>query len=87
MNSNKIRQIENRIQKLEEKIVKDQEKLRAEREKLQSEIERNKLKKVDELLVYFDELNIDLSLDELVKRIKNNDLNLENYIKDQAKDR
>lgn len=81
MSNAKIQRIKKRIMTLEKRIKKDQQSLREEKNSLKIEVDKNKVKKVDELLLHFNDLNIDITLDELVNRLKNNDLNLKNKLK------
>lgn len=72
----KIEKIEERIEKLELKAEEIQEQIRMEKEKLNAEIEKEKLKKVDELILYFSQAKIDISFEDLVDKIKNKEINI-----------
>lgn len=76
----KIDRLNKRIVTLEKRISKDQKALKRANDELQEEIDKNKIKKIDELILYFNDLNIDISLDELVNRIKNDDFDLKNQL-------
>lgn len=86
MSNEKIKRIKKRIVNLENKIKKDQQSLRKERDNLKEEIDKDKVKKVDDLLLYFNDLDIDMTLDELVKRIKNDDLNLQKQLESKIRE-
>lgn len=80
MVNSKIDRLNKRINTLEKRISKDQKALKRANDELQEEIDKNKIKKIDELILYFNDLNIDISLDELVNRIKNDDFDLKNQL-------
>lgn len=76
MSSDKVKKIEEKIAQLEEKKSKIQEQINVEKAKLQKEIDENNLKNVNDLLVYFNEKEIGLSLEEFVSKIKNNEITI-----------
>lgn len=72
----KIGRIEEKIEKLELKAGEIQDQIRIEKEKLNAEIEKEKLKKVDELILYFNQAEIDISFEDLVDKIKNKEISI-----------
>ena len=72
----RIGKIEERIEKLELKAEEIQGQIRMEKEKLNAEIEKEKLKKVDELILYFNQAKIDISFEDLVDKIKNKEISI-----------
>ena len=72
----KIAKIEEKIEKLELKAEEIQEQIRIEKEKLNAEREKEKLKKVDELILYFNQAKIDISFEDLVDKIKNKEISV-----------
>lgn len=86
MSNAKIKRIKKRIDNLEDRIKKDQKSLRKEKNNLKEEIDKDKVRKVDDLLLYFNDLDIDITLDELVKRIKNDDLNLQKQLESKIRE-
>ena len=74
--NDKILRCEEKIEKLKAKIRKYSEELENEEKNLIELNNSNKLAKIDELMIYFEETNVDMSFDELIDKLKNNKLNL-----------